>query len=43
LDLELGDFIANVIDHPVQLVEMLLVDVDNISQKVSFLFLSFNG
>ena len=43
LDLELGDFIANVIDHPVQLVEMLLVDVDNVSQKISFLLLCFNG
>ena len=43
LYLELGDFIANVIDHPVQLVEMLLVNVDYISQKISFLFLRFNG
>ncbi len=43
LNLELGDFIANVIDYPVQLVEMLLVDVDNVSQKVSFLFLCLNG
>ena len=43
LDLELGDFSPNVVDHPVQLMKMLLMNVDNVSQKISFLFLHFNG
>ena len=43
LDLELGDFSPNVVDHPVQLMKMLLMNVDNVSQKISFLFLLFNG
>jgi hypothetical protein len=43
LNLELGDFIANVLDHPVQLMQMLFMDVNNVSQKISFVFLSLNG
>jgi hypothetical protein len=43
LDLELGDFFPNVVDHPVQLMKMLLMNVDNVSQKISFLLLHFNG
>jgi hypothetical protein len=43
LNLELGDFIANVLNHPVELVEMLLMDVNNVGQKISFVFLSLNG
>jgi hypothetical protein len=43
VDLELGDFLPNVVDHPVQLMKMLFVEVDNVSQKISFLFLRFDG
>ena len=43
LNLELGDFIANVLDHPVELVQVLFMDVNNVSQKISFVFLSLNG
>jgi len=43
LNLELGDFIANVFDHPVELMQMLFMDVNNVSQKISFVFLSLNG
>jgi len=43
LNLELGDFIANVLDHPVELMQMLFMDVNNVSQKISFVFLSLNG
>jgi hypothetical protein len=43
LNLELGDFIANVVDHPVQLMKVLFMNVDNVSQKISFLFLRFDG
>ena len=43
LNLELGNFIANVLDHPVELVQMLFMDVNNVSQKISFVFLSFDG
>ena len=43
LDLELGNFSPNVVDHPVQLMKMLLMNVDNVSQKISFLFLCFDG
>ena len=43
LNLELGDFIANILDHPVELMQMLFMDVNNVSQKISFVFLSLNG
>jgi len=43
LDLELLDFIANVFDHRVQLVEMLFLDVNDVSQKIGFLLLCFDG
>ena len=43
LNLELGDFIANVLDHPVKLMQMLFMDVNNVSQKISFVFLSLDG
>ena len=43
VDLELGDFFANVVDHPVQLMKMLFMEVDNVSQKISFVLLHFDG
>jgi hypothetical protein len=43
LDLEFCDFFANVVDYPVQLVEMLFMNMDNVSQKISFLLLRFDG
>ncbi len=43
LNLELCNFIANVFDHPVKLMQMLFMDVNNVSQKNSFVFLSLNG
>ncbi len=43
VDLELGDFFTNVVDHPVQLMKMLFMEVDNVSQKISFLLLRFDG
>jgi hypothetical protein len=43
VDLELGDFLPNVVDHPVQLMKMLFMEVDNVSQKISFVLLRFDG
>jgi hypothetical protein len=43
LNLELLDFIANVFDHLVQLMEVLFVDVNNVRKKIRFLLLFFNG
>ncbi len=43
LDFELLNFIANVLDHLVQLVEVLFMKPDDVSQKISLLFLGFNG
>ncbi len=43
LNLELLDFIPNVLDHFVQLVKVLLMKPGNISEKICFLFLCFYG
>ncbi len=43
LDFELLDFIANVFDHFVQLMEVLFVDVNNVCQKIHFILLFLNG
>jgi hypothetical protein len=43
LNLELLDFIANVFDHLVQLMEVLFVNVNNVRKKIRFLLLFFNG
>jgi hypothetical protein len=43
LNFELLDFIANVFDHFVQLMEVLLVDVNNVRKQIHFLLLFFNG
>ncbi len=42
LYLELLNFIANILDHFVQLVEMLFVQPDDVSRKIRLLFLGFN-
>ncbi len=42
LDFELVEFIPNILDHFVQLMQVLLVKPDDISQKISLLFLRFN-
>ncbi len=43
LNFELSDFVPNVLNHLVQLVEVLLMKSDDISEKISLLFLSLNG
>ena len=43
LNFELLDFIANVFDHLVQLMEVLFVDVNNVCKQICFLLLFFNG
>ena len=43
VDLELGDFFPNVVDHPVQLMKVLFMEVDNVSQKISSVLLRFDG
>jgi hypothetical protein len=43
LNFEFLDFVPNVLNHLVQLVEVLLVKPDNIRKKICLLFLSFNG
>ncbi len=42
LYLEGFQFLPDSINHPVKLVEMLLVDFDNVCEQISFLLLSFN-
>ncbi len=43
MNFELLDFIANVLDHFIQLVEVLLMKSNDVSQKISLLLLSLNG
>ncbi len=43
LNSELLDFIANVFDHLIQLMEVLFVDVNNVCKQICFLLLFFNG
>ncbi len=43
LNFELLDFITNVFDHLVQLMEVLFVDVNNVRKQIRFLLLFFNG
>ncbi len=43
VDFELGDFFPNVVYHPVQLMKMLFMEVDNVSQKISCVLLRFDG
>ncbi len=43
LNFELFDFITNVLDHLVQLLEVLLMKSNDISQEICSLFLGFNG
>ena len=40
---ELFDFVPNVLNHLVQLVEVLLMKPDDINKKICLLFLSYNG
>ncbi len=43
LNFECLDFLANVIDHLVQLMQVLLMELDDVGEKISFLFLGFDG
>jgi hypothetical protein len=42
LYLESFEFIADVVDHVIQLVKVLTVETDDVSQQISFLFLGLN-
>ncbi len=42
LDLELLDFVPNVFDHFVQLIKVLFMQFDDVSQLISFLFLGLD-
>jgi hypothetical protein len=42
LNFELLDFIANVFDHLIQLMEVLFVDVNNVRKQIRFLLFFFN-
>ncbi len=43
LNFECLDFFANVVNHLVQLMQVLLMELDDVSEKISLLFLGFDG
>jgi hypothetical protein len=43
LNLQLFDFVPNVLDHFVQLMKVLFMKPDNVGKKIHFLFLTFYG
>ena len=43
MNFELLDFIANVFDHLIQLMEVLFVDMNNVHKQIRFLLLFLNG